>query len=73
MRERVVNEVLTREEETCQVQNLPLPGWAPELSTIIASATAEATAEAAVNAICPSGGQGNFRPFLCATDCWSDG
>ena len=55
MRERVVSEVSTREKEACQVQNPPLPGWAPELSTMIASATAKAAAEAVVKAIPSSG------------------
>ena len=45
MRERVVSEVSTHEKEACQVQNPPLPGWAPELSTMIASSTAKAAAE----------------------------
>ena len=48
MRERVVSEVSTHEKEAWQVQNPPLPGWAPELSTMIAS-------EAVVNAIPSSG------------------
>ena len=51
MRERVVSEVSTHEKEACHVQNPPLPGWAQELSTMIASATAKAAAEAVVNAI----------------------
>lgn len=42
MRERVVNEVSTHGGEANQVQNLPLPGCAPGLSTMIASATAKA-------------------------------
>ena len=55
MRERVVGEVSTNKKEACQVQNPPLPGWAPELSTMIASATAKAAPEAVVNAIPSSG------------------
>ena len=64
MRERVVNKVSTRGEETCQAQNLPLPGWAPELSTMIASATAKAAAEAVANAIPSSGVQGKPHALL---------
>ena len=55
MRERVMNEVSTHPGEANQMQNLPLPGWAPELSTMIASATAKAAAESVVNAIPLSG------------------
>ena len=63
MRERVVSEVSTHEKEACQVQNPPLPGWAPELSTMIASAAAKAAAEAVVNAIPSSGTRGNYVPL----------
>ena len=52
-----MNEVSTHPGEANQMQNLPLPGWAPELSTMIASATAKAAAEAVVNAIPLSGFQ----------------
>ena len=51
MRENVVNEVSTIGEGIYQERNLPLPGWAPELSTMIASATAKAAADAVANAI----------------------
>ena len=44
------------------VQNPPPPGWAPELSTMIASATAKALAEEVVNAIPPTGVRGNKGP-----------
>ena len=37
-------------------------GWAPEFSTMIASTTAKAAAEAVVNAITSSGVQGNYSP-----------
>lgn len=79
MRERVVSEVSTLDEEASRVQNLSLPGWAPELSTMIASATAKAAAEAVVNAIPSSGVQRNYRPpqFGWANGrgrgCWSCG
>ena len=62
MRERVVNEVSTHQGEANQMQNLSLPGWAPELSTMIASATAKAAAKAVVNAIPLAGVQGNRPP-----------
>ena len=62
MRERVVNDVSTQQSVANQMQSLPLPGWAPELSTMIASATAKAAAEAVVNAIPMSGVQGNRPP-----------
>ena len=62
MRERVVNDVSTQQSVANQIQSLPLPGWAPELSTMIASATAKAAAEAVVNAIPMSGVQGNRPP-----------
>ena len=51
MRESVVNEVSTIGEGIYQEQNLPLPGWAPGLSTMIASATARAAAEVVAIAI----------------------
>ena len=79
MKERVVSEVSARGEETLQVQNLPLPGWAPELSTMIASATAKAAAEAVVNAVPPRGVQGNYTPPQfrqtngTGRGCWSCG
>ena len=44
------------------VQNPPPPGWAPELSTMIASATAKALAEEVVNAIPPTGVRGKKAP-----------
>ena len=62
MRERVVSEVSTLNEEVSREQNPSLPGWAPELSTMIASATAKAAAEAVVSAIPSSGVQGNYSP-----------
>jgi len=46
-----VNEVSTIGQGIYQEQYLPLPGWAPELSTVIASATAKVAAEAVANAI----------------------
>ena len=78
MRERVMNEVSTHPGEANQMQNLPLPGWAPELSTMIASATAKAAAEAVVNAIPLSGVQGNRPPQFRQANgrgrgCWSFG
>ena len=78
MRERVMNEVSTHPGEANQMQNLPLPGWAPELSTMIASATAKAAAEAMVNAIPLSGVQGNRSPQFRQANgqgrgCWSCG
>ena len=79
MRERVVSEVSTHEKEAWQVQNPPLPGWAPQLSTMIASATAKAAAEAVVNAIPSSGSRGNYVPpqFGIANSrdrgCWTCG
>ena len=79
MRERVVNEVSTNGGETREVQNLPLPGWAPELSTMIASATAKAAAEAVVNAMSSRGVQGNYAPPQFrqtngrGRGCWSCG
>ena len=78
IRERVVNDVSTHQSDANQMQSLPLPGWAPELSTMITSATAKAAAEAVVNAIPLSGVQGN-RPaqFRRAngwgSGCWSCG
>ena len=62
MRERVVNDVSTQQSVANQMQSLPLPGWAPELSTMIASATVKAAAKAVVNAIPLSGFQGNRPP-----------
>ena len=44
------------------MQTLSLPGRAPELSTMIASATAKAAAEAVVSAIPLGGVQGNRPP-----------
>ena len=78
MRERVMNEVSTHPGETNQMQNLPLPGWAPELSTMIASATAKAAAEAVVNAIPLGGVQGSRPPQFRQANgrgrgCWSCG
>ena len=60
MRERVVSEVSTYNKAAWQVQNPPLPGWAPELSSMIASVTAKAAAKAMVNAISSSGTRGNY-------------
>ena len=57
-----MNEVSTQPGEANQMQNLLLPGWAPELSIMIASATAKAAAEAVVNAIPLSGVQGDRSP-----------
>lgn len=71
MRERVVNEVSTHGNENNQVPNLP--GWAPELSTMIASATAKAAAEAVVNAIPLSGVQGNRPPQFRQASGWGRG
>ena len=76
MRERVMNEVSTHPGEANQMQNLSLPGWAPELSTMIASATANAAAEAVVNAIPLSGVQRNRPPQFRQANgrgCWSYG
>ena len=78
MRERVVNEVSTNVAKASQAQNVPLPGWAPGLSTMIASATAKAAAEAVVNAIPLNGVQGNrtlqFRQANgWGRECWSCG
>ena len=74
MRERVVNEVSTHRGKANQMQNASLPGWAPELSTMIASATAKAAAEAVVNAIPLAGVQGNrppqFRRAGWGRGCW---
>ena len=46
-----MNEVSTHPGEANQMRNLPLPGWAPEFSTMIASATAKAAAEAVINSL----------------------
>ena len=73
MRERVVNDVSTPQSVANQMQSLPLPGWAPELSTMIASATAKATAEAVVNAIPLSGVQGNRPPQFRQANGWGRG
>ena len=73
MRERVVNDVSTQQSVANQMQSLPLPGWAPELSTMIASATAKAAAEAVVNAIPLSGVQGNRPPQFRQANCWGRG
>lgn len=79
VRESVVNEVSTIGGGIYQEQNLPLPGWAPGLSTMIASATAKAAAEAVANAIPSSGVQGNYRPpqfrraNVMGRGCWSCG
>ena len=79
MRERVVSEVSTLDEEASRVQNPSLPGWAPELSIMIASATTKVAPEAVVNAIPSSGVQGNYRSpqFGRANGrgrrCWSCG
>ena len=79
IRERVASEVSTHEKEACQVQNPPLPGWAPELSTMIASATAKASAEAVVNAIHSSSTRGNYVPSQFGLSnsrgrgCWTCG
>ena len=70
MRERAVNDVSTQQSVANQMQSLPLPGWAPELSTMIASATAKAAAEAVVNAIPLSGVQGNRPPQFRQANCW---
>ncbi|PFX18579.1 hypothetical protein AWC38_SpisGene17041 [Stylophora pistillata] len=52
MREReFVNDVSTNGGEVREVLNLPLPGWAPKLSTMIASATAKAATEAVTSKI----------------------
>ena len=78
MRERVTNGVSTYPGEANQMQNSPLPGWAPELSTMIASATAKAAADVVVNAIPLSGVQGNRPPQFNQANsrgrgCWSCG
>ena len=57
-----MNEVSTHRGKANQMQNLSLPGWTPELSTMIASATAKAAAEAVVNAIPLACIQGNRPP-----------
>ena len=73
MRERVVNEVSTHRGEANEMQNLSLPGWAPELSTMIASATAKAAAKAVVNAIPLAGVQGNRPPQFRQANDWGRG
>ena len=79
MRERVVNDVSTNGGEVREVLNSPLPGWAPELSTMIASATAKAATEAVVNAIPSRSVQGNYAPPRFrqpngrGRGCWSCG
>ena len=79
MRERVVNDVSINVGEVREVLNSPLPGWAPELSTMIASATAKAATEAVVNAIPSRSVQGNYAPPRFrqpngrGRGCWSCG
>ena len=70
IREKVVNKVSTHQGEANQMQNLPLPGWDPELSTMIASATTKAAAEAVVDAIPLSGVQGNRPRTPVQTSQW---
>ncbi|KAL9976371.1 hypothetical protein ACROYT_G013666 [Oculina patagonica] len=65
MRESVVNEVSTIGKGIYQEQNLPLPRWVPELSTMIASAIAKAAAKAVANAI-PSIQDSEERPIAYA-------
>ena len=68
MRERVVSEVSPVEEDN---KKGPVPSWAPELSNLIASATAKATAEAIAN-LQPSG-KGIVRRDPPRQGCWSCG
>ena len=68
-----MNEVSTHRGEANQMLNLSLPGWAPELSIMIASATAKAAVKAVVYAIPLGGVQGNRPPQFRRANDWGRG
>ena len=68
VRERVVGEVSSIDEGS---KKNSVPSWAPELSNLIASATAKATAEAIANL--PPPGKGIMRRDPPRQGCWSCG